>query len=75
MLALVGVLAGCVGVPTSGPIGQGPVVDSGEATQFIRVIAAPPSTGAAPGEIVRGFLEANASLEQDHAIARRLRSR
>lgn len=64
-------LAGCATVPTSGPIRQGPVVDSGESTQFIRVIAAPPSSGAAPAEIVRGFLEANASLEQDHAIARR----
>jgi hypothetical protein len=65
------VLAACAAVPTSGPIEQGPVVDAGEATQFIRVIAAPPSVGASPTEIVRGFLEANASLESDHAIARR----
>jgi Lipoprotein LpqB beta-propeller domain/Sporulation and spore germination len=65
------VLAGCAAVPTSGPIRQGPLVDSGESTQFIRVIAAPPSSGAKPEEIVRGFLEANASLEQGHAIARR----
>jgi len=63
-------LAACATVPTSGPIEQGPVVDSGESTQFIRVIAAPPSVGADPVEIVRGFLEANASLEDDHAIAR-----
>jgi len=64
-------LSACSLVPTSGPIEQGPVVDSSEVTQFIRVIAAPPSPGASPQEIVRGFLEANASLEQDHAIARR----
>ncbi|MCU0300712.1 MAG: GerMN domain-containing protein [Candidatus Nanopelagicales bacterium] len=64
-------LAACSMVPTSGPIRQGPVVDSGESNQFIRVVAAPPSSGADPDEIVRGFLEANASLEQDHAIARR----
>lgn len=70
VLALAG-LAGCAVVPTTGPIEQGPVVDSAEAAQFIRVIAAPPSQGASPTEIVRGFLEANASLEQDHAIARR----
>jgi hypothetical protein len=69
-LAVLG-LAACASVPTSGPIEQGPVVDAGESTQFIRVIAAPPSPGAEPAEIVRGFLEANASLEQDHAIARR----
>lgn len=64
-------LAACAAVPTSGPIEQGPVVDAGGASQFIRVIAAPPSVGASPTEIVRGFLEANASLESDHAIARR----
>jgi hypothetical protein len=70
-MVLLGTLSGCATVPTSGPIQQGPVIDSGESTQFIRVIAAPPSSGAEPEEIVRGFLEANASLEQDHAIARR----
>jgi hypothetical protein len=64
-------LAACAAVPTSGPIEQGPVVDAGESSQFIRVIAAPPSVGASRTEIVRGFLEANASLESDHAIARR----
>jgi hypothetical protein len=64
-------LAACAAVPTSGPIEQGPVVDAGESSQFIRVIAAPPSVGASPTEIVRGFFEANASLESDHAIARR----
>lgn len=71
LIVLAGLLAACTGVPTSGPIQEGPVVDSAESTQFIRVIAAPPSAGAEPEEIVRGFLEANASLEQDHAIARR----
>lgn len=71
VLLLGALLAGCASVPTSGPIRQGPVVDSGESTQFIRVIAAPPSAGAGPAEIVGGFLEANASLEQGHAIARR----
>ncbi len=65
------VLAACATVPTSGPIEEGPVVDAGESAQFIRVIAAPPSQGARPSDIVRGFLEANASLESDHAIARR----
>ncbi len=72
LVALVSlVLAACSSVPTSGPIEQGPVVDAGESTQFIRVIAAPPSQGASPAVIVRGFLESGASLEQDHAISRR----
>ena len=69
--AAVAALVGCSSVPTSGPIEQGPVVDAGESTQFIRVIAAPPSAGATPEEVVQGFLEANASLEDDHGIARR----
>ncbi len=71
LLAVGVVLAGCASVPTSGPVREGPVVDAGEGSQFIRVIAAPPSVGASPEEIVRGFLEASASLESDHAIARR----
>lgn len=65
------VLSACAAVPTSGPIEEGPVVDAGNSAQFIRVIAAPPSVGASPSEIVRGFLEANASLDSGHAIARR----
>ncbi len=64
-------LSACAAVPTSGPIEEGPVVDAGNTAQFIRVIAAPPSVGASPSEIVRGFLEANASLDSGHAIARR----
>ena len=64
-------LSACAAVPTSGPIEEGPVVDAGSSAQFIRVIAAPPSVGASPSDIVRGFLEANASLDSGHAIARR----
>lgn len=71
-LALIGlVTTACATVPTSGPVGRGPVVDAGESAQFIRVIAAPPSVGATPTEIVSGFLAANANFESDHAIARR----
>lgn len=70
-VVLVSVLAACSTVPDTGPIEQGPVVDAGESAQFIRVIAAPPSVGASASDIVRGFLEAMASLESDHAIARR----
>jgi hypothetical protein len=64
-------LSACAAVPTSGPIEEGPIVDAGSTAQFIRVIAAPPSVGASPSDIVRGFLEANASLDSGHAIARR----
>ncbi len=69
-LACVGLVA-CASVPSSGPVGRGPVVEVGQSAQFVRVIAAPPSVGATPVDIVSGFLVANASLESDHAIARR----
>lgn len=65
------VLAACATVPTSGPIEEGPIIEPSQHRQFVRVIAAPPSPGADPEEIVRGFLDASASLEQDHGIARR----
>ena len=75
LLGLMGLVSGCAFVPTSGSIEQGPVVDSGASTQFIRVIAAPPSAGAQPSEVVTGFLEANASLEGEHGIARQYLTR
>ncbi len=71
-------LAGCAGsttsfiaqVPTSGPIEQGQLVSNTSADQFIRVIARPPQEGMTPTEIVQGFLDASASFDGDHAVAR-----
>lgn len=57
-------------VPTSGPIQQGAQVGVGGEDQFIRVIARGPSPGMTPTEIVQGFLEASASFDDDHAVAR-----
>ena len=77
-LAAVVTLTGCAGsttsfiaqVPTSGPIEQGQLVSNTSADQFIRVIARPPSEGMTPAEIVQGFLDASASFDGDHAVAR-----
>ncbi len=71
-------LTGCSGtttsliaqVPTSGPIEQGQLVSNTSADQFIRVIARPPQAGMTPTEIVQGFLDASASFDGDHAVAR-----
>jgi len=63
-------LTGCAAVPTSGPIYQGEDVGVQESTQVIRVIARPPRPGMTPSEIVAGFIEASASFEDDHAVAR-----
>ena len=63
-------LAGCAGVPTSGPIEQGPVVVGPAEDQFIRVIARPPRDGMTPEEVVRGFQEATASNEAGFKVAK-----
>ena len=70
LVALALVLTGCAGVPTSGPIQQGPVVAPAGEDQFIRVIARGPHEGMTPEDIVRGFQEATASPDADYATAR-----
>jgi hypothetical protein len=57
-------------VPTSGPIQQGAQVTGSNVDQFIRVIARPPSQGMTATQIVQGFLEASASFDGNHAVAR-----
>lgn len=63
-------LVGCVGIPTSGPVGTGDVVvdEPGVAIQ----LPADPVADADPGEIVRGFLLAGAAgLADDFVVARK----
>lgn len=57
-------------VPTSGPIQQGEKVTGSTNDQFIRVIARPPSAGMTPTQLIQGFLDASASFEGDHFVAR-----
>lgn len=64
------ILAACASIPTSGPIEQGAEVGVAGNAQVIRVIARPPQPDMTPTEIVSGFLQASASFEDDHAIAR-----
>ena len=71
-------LAGCASltdsvtatVPTSGPIEEGQQVGVNPADNFIRVIARGPSKGMSPSQLVAGFLEASASFDDNHAVAR-----
>lgn len=63
-------LVGCVGIPTSGPVGTGGVVvdEPGVAIQ----LPADPVIDADPAEIVRGFLLAGAAgLADDFVVARK----
>lgn len=57
-------------VPTTGPIQQGDQVGVDPEDQFIRVIAREPRPGMSPEEIVTGFLDASASFDDNHAVAR-----
>ncbi len=57
-------------VPTNGPIEQGEQVGVDPEDQFIRVIARGPREGMSAVEVVQGFLDASASFDGDHAVAR-----
>lgn len=69
LLAAVALLAGCVSVPTSGPVekieGQPP-----ECQNCINVDVAPPSPGDDPKQIVQGFLRATSNFQPNYAVAR-----
>ncbi|HAN71524.1 MAG TPA: hypothetical protein DCQ36_08035, partial [Actinobacteria bacterium] len=78
LLVTAALLAGCgslsasftAQVPTSGPIEQGEQVGVDPEDQFIRVIAREPRPGMTADEIVTGFLDASASFDGNHAVAR-----
>ena len=62
-------LSGCISVPTTGPVerveGQQPSCQS-----CVNVEVAPPAPGDDPGEIVAGFLRANATFQPNYTVAR-----
>ena len=70
LVVLAALLSGCASIPTSGPVVEGAEVDSSRDDQFIRVIARPPVDGMTAEQVVRGFLEASASFQDDYAVAR-----
>ena len=69
VLALICVLAGCVTVPTAGPVetieGQAP-----ECQNCINIDVAPPAPGDDPKQIVQGFLRATSNFQPNYAVAR-----
>ena len=62
------VIAGCAGIPTSGPVKTGAALQGINDSGVIRVIARPPVSGASPTQIVQGFLSASATLN-DFSVA------
>lgn len=68
LLALL-VLAGCVTVPTSGPVERhSPAVQP--ANPGVDIAPVPPAQGASPGLIVEGFLHAMATYQPGYSVAR-----
>jgi hypothetical protein len=63
-------LSGCAGIPTSSQVFYGEEISEDTSTQFVRVIARPPSLDMSPEEIVRGFLDACADPSGNYEIAR-----
>lgn len=68
-VGLLVLLAGCVGVPTSGPVERhsqsAQPVDPG-----VEIAPVPPAQGAPPALVVEGFLHAMATYQPSYAIAR-----
>lgn len=62
-------LAGCVGLPDSGPVSAGEVQE-GTGLGDVEFIAEGPTAGASQEEIVQGFLQAALSPADDFSIAR-----
>jgi Lipoprotein LpqB beta-propeller domain/Sporulation and spore germination len=79
--ALITVLAvlvtGCVTVPTSGHVQSVNVTqgNGGKGQYYLQPIPVPPGHNWSPEEIVSGFLAANASFANDHAVARQYLTR
>ncbi|MDQ1289062.1 MAG: hypothetical protein QG622_2628 [Actinomycetota bacterium] len=63
------VLAGCVSIPSDGPVVKARPVEGGRAGA-VQYYPAGPSLDDTPGELIRGFLRASADYTDDHAVAR-----
>jgi hypothetical protein len=68
-LVLAALLAGCSTVPTSSPTIQITQV-AGPSDAAVGIEPLSPETGAAPEEVVRGFIDASASVVRNHPVAR-----
>jgi hypothetical protein len=71
-LLLVACLAGCVSMPSGGPLQSYPVTQGADAQsqRYLQIIPEPPGAGWSPSDIVRGFLTASASFADQQRTAR-----
>jgi Lipoprotein LpqB beta-propeller domain/Sporulation and spore germination len=63
-------LAGCAGIPTSGPVRQGATVGVQPDEPNARSLGQPPRPGSSQLQIVEGFVHASGSFDNDHSVAR-----
>ena len=63
------VVSGCTGIPTSGGVQRSDVVVEPPAAD-IEFLPASPEPGASPEAILRGFIDAASSPQNDYAVAR-----
>lgn len=68
-LAAVLLLSGCVGVPTSGGVEPGPVIDE-RSLPGVDPVAQGPVPGSEPQRIINDFMQAVRSSRADYAVAR-----
>ena len=64
-------LSACASIPEYSDVYYGATIEDDTNSQFIRVIARPPSANMSPEALVRGFLDASADPTNDFEIARK----
>lgn len=69
-LAVLALVSGCAGIPDSGPIRDEKALPLVAEADDVRVLAESAHAGQSAVEVVRGFLRAAASFDNDHAVAR-----
>lgn len=70
LAAAAALLSACAGIPDSGPVRQGAEVGSERNEPFIQLIAREPVSGLTEQQVLDGFLQASASFNNDHGVAR-----
>jgi hypothetical protein len=63
--------AGCVSMPTGGPVLSYPVTQGPDAQNqpYVQIVPQPPAAGWSPAEVVEGFLSASASFGDYQGVA------
>jgi hypothetical protein len=75
LVAVAALLAGCVRMPTSGPVVESEATGSSQDTPGISFDPRPPQAGQATAEIVEGFFEAMKATPVSVSVARQFLSR